>query len=116
MIARATISRWAMPPDNSLTFADRAIREAELLEQPCGPVVGLAGVHPEVAAVEVEVLADVERAVERVGLRNDTDHLLGGRGPGHDVDAGDERPPLARDDPRRQHPDSRGLARAVRAQ
>ena len=36
------------------------------------------GAHAEVTTVEVQVLGDVERAVEGVGLRHDADHLLGG--------------------------------------
>ena len=92
------------------------VREPELLEQLARPCVRVARAHAEVAAVEVQVLGDVERAVERVGLRHDADDLLGRRGPGDHVDAADDRRALGRDDPGRQHPDGRRLARAVRAE
>ena len=36
MIARATISRWAMPPDSAITGAVGPLGEPELLEQPVG--------------------------------------------------------------------------------
>src|SRR5581483_4173918 len=70
----------------------------------------------EVAAVEVEVLPHGQRAVERVELRDDADAALHrGRMLAH-VHAGDERAASRRDDGRRQHPDRRRLAGAIRAE
>ena len=36
MIARATIRRWAMPPESAATGSLRPVGEPELLEQPVG--------------------------------------------------------------------------------
>ena len=91
MIARATMSRWAMPPDSAATGSAAAVGEAELLEPAGGLGLRGARAHPEEPAVEVEVLPHAERAVERVGLRDHADHLLGRDRVGDDVDAADER-------------------------
>src|SRR5262249_28999984 len=70
----------------------------------------------EEAAVVVEVLPDRQRTVECVRLRDDADLALDiGWVPGH-IEARDERAAAGRDDCRRQHPDRRRLAGAVRAQ
>ena len=57
-------------------FGPGSVGEVELLEQLVGRAPRFAMTHSEVAAVEVEVLADVERTVERIGLRDDADDLL----------------------------------------
>ena len=93
-----------------------AVGERELLEQLVRPRAGLRARHAEEAAVVVEVLPDGERAVERVRLRDDADLALDGGRVAPDVEAGDERPALRRDDRRRQHPDRRRLAGPVRAE
>jgi hypothetical protein len=91
----------------------RAVGETELLEQAVGLVARSARRHPEEAAVEVEVLPDVQRPVERVRLRDDTEHLLRGDRVLHHVDAGDERASFRRDDAGREHPGGGRLARTV---
>ena len=116
MTARATISRWAMPPDSAATRASRPLGEAELLEQAVGLGLGGLGVHAEEAAVEVEVLPHVERAVEGVGLGHDADQPLGLGRVAHDVDAADEAPARGGDDPGGEHPGGGGLAGAVRSE
>ncbi len=92
------------------------VGEPELLEELSRAFVGVPRVHPEVAAVEVQVLRDVERAVQGVGLRHDANHLLEGGGLHDRVDAADGGPPRRRDHPGRQHPDGGRLARAIRAE
>ena len=116
MIARATISRCAMPPDSSSTLARGPVGEPELLEQLVGPAVCFPGAHAEVTTVEEEVLGDVERAVERVGLRHDADDLLGRRRAGRPRRCRRRRLARGRDHPGREHADGRGLAGAVRAE
>ena len=93
-----------------------ALGERELLEQLVGSRPGAGARDAEEAAVVVEVLPDGERAVERVRLRDDADLALHVGGVAADVEAGDERAPAGRDDGRREHPDRRRLARAVRAE
>ena len=90
MIARATMSRWAMPPESVVDVGPRPVREPE----PSRAVSSATArarrcVHAEVTTVEVEVLADVERAVERVRLRDDADDLLGEGRVRDDVDPAD---------------------------
>src|SRR5581483_8055214 len=68
------------------------VGEAELLEETVRLLLRLVGRHPEVAAVEVEVLPHRELTVEGVRLRHDADDLLGPGGVGHDVDAADDGP------------------------
>ena len=66
-----------MPPDSVFDLGLGAIGEPEPLEQrrrPRWPAPPAS--HPEVAAVEVEVLPDGEAAVERVRLRHDADQRL----------------------------------------
>ena len=114
--ARATMSRWAMPPDRASTGA-----LARSLRRNCssswserGP--GLLGRHAEEAAVEVEVVPHRQRAVERVRLGHHADEALGQRRVGHHVDAADEGPPAGGDHPGGEHAGGRGLAGAVRAE
>ena len=94
----------------------RPIGQAELLEQSAGLGLRRLGVHAEEAAVEVEVLPDRERAVERVRLRDDADHLLRRGRVRDDVDATDERMPAGGDHAGGEHPRGRRLAGAVRAE
>ena len=118
MIARATISRWAMPPDSASTGAVGPVGEPELLEQPVGLGAwpSLRG-HAEEAAVEVEVLPHGQRPVERVGLRHDADHLLGRGRVARRRRCRRRAPrPLVGIDPGREHARGRGLAGAVRAE
>ena len=81
-----------MPPESSSTSARRA-EQPEPLEQLLGRRPGPAVAHAEVTTVEVQVLEDVQRSVERVRLRHDADDLLGERGMRDDVDPADERLP-----------------------
>ena len=90
MIARATMSRCAIPPDSASTGTLRPVGEAELLEQPVGLAARDPRRHAEEATVEVEVLPDGQRPVEGVRLRHDADHLLGRDRMRDDVDAADE--------------------------
>ena len=81
---------------------DRCLRplgQLELLEQLVGRPPRLPGADAEEPAVEVEVLPDVQLAVERVLLGDDADELLGQRRVGDDVDAADERLARGRDRP-----------------
>ena len=87
MIARATISRWAIPPERANTEAFAQFGELEALEQLVGARSRLRGADPEEAAVEVQVLPDRQLAVEGVGLRHGPDQLLGERRVRDDVDA-----------------------------
>ena len=90
-----------------------AVDEPELLEEPMR--FGLRGLrgHAEEPAVEVQVLVDVERTVERVRLRHDADHLLGAGGVRHHIHTVDDRVPTGGDDAGGEHARGRGLARAV---
>jgi len=90
-----------------------AFGEPKLDEQVVGRGSRGAGSHPEEAAVEVEVLPDGQRAVERVRLRNDADQLLGHGRVANDVDTAHERSARGRDDARREHAGRGGLAGAV---
>ncbi len=94
----------------------RPFRELELLEELVGGPARLGRADPEQAAVEVEVLPHVELSVERVGLRDDADELLGQGGVGHDIDLGDERLARRGDDPGGEDPGRGRLARAVGAE
>ena len=94
----------------------RAIGEAEHLEEIRRHAPGGLRTHPEVAAVEVEVLPDAQAPVERVRLRDDADQALGLRRVRDDVDAREPGPALGRDDAGREHPDRGRLAGAVRAE
>ncbi len=91
-IARATISRWAMPPDSAYTDAFAHFERLQLLEQLVGDPTRLRRGDPEQAPVEVEVLPYRQLAVERVLLGDDPDQLLGERGLGDDVDRCPRRP------------------------
>ena len=66
MMARATISRWAMPPDNAMTGV--SARSARRTRSSMSIATGMRRLrrHPEVAAVELEVLGDGHGAVEGV--------------------------------------------------
>ena len=57
----------------------RSLDEPHPLQQLGRQCLGLLGAHAEVAAVELEVLEHRHRPVERVGLRDDADQLLGER-------------------------------------
>src|SRR5205085_213407 len=72
--------------------------------------------HPEVTAVEDQVVLDAHRSVEGVRLRDDTDHLFGeGRVADH-VDPAYDGLAARRDHARREHPDGGRLPGAVRPQ
>ena len=116
MIARATISRWAMPPDRAITGASARSARRTLASSSSVAALACLRAHAEVAAVEVEVLGDRHRPVERVGLRHDADHLLGQRRVADDVDAADLGRAARRGDPGGEHADGRALAGAVRAE
>jgi hypothetical protein len=73
----------------------------------------LTSSHAEEAPVEVEVLPDGQRPVERVGLGHDADQLLGHRRLLDHVDAAHQRAPRGRDYARGQHARRGGLAGAV---
>ena len=88
MIARATIRRWAMPPESSSTSA-RPSEQPEPLQQLLRRRPGPTVAHAEVTTVEVQVLEHVQRSIERVRLRNDADDLLGEGRVRHDVDPAD---------------------------
>ena len=90
--------------------------ELELLEQLVGGLPGGLGAHAEQPAVEVQVLPDGELAVQGVLLGDDPAELLGQRGVGRDVDAGDERPAGGRDHAGGEDAGRGGLACAVRAE
>ncbi len=90
--------------------------ELELLEQVGGGLPGGLGAHAEQTAVEVQVLPDGELAVQGVLLGDDPAQLLGQRGMGGDVDAGDEGPARGRDHPGGEHAGRGGLSCAVRAE
>ena len=92
------------------------VGQTELLQEPVGRLAGLAARHPEVAAVEVEVLPDGELPVEGVRLRDDADDLLGPGRVGDHVDATDEGPPRGGQDPGGEHADGGRLAGAVGAE
>ena len=64
--------------------------------------------------MEVEVLPDVELAVQRVLLGDHADQLLGQGGVRYHVDVADEGVPRRRDHSRGEHARRRGLARPVR--
>ena len=91
----------------------RAIGQAKVFERLIRGLLGFAPAHPEVQAVEEEVLAHGEAAVERVGLGHHADDLLGQAGVGPHVDAADDRFAARRNDAGREHADRRRLARAV---
>ena len=116
MIARATISRWAMPPDSAMTsaLARSARRNCSSSRSAASP--GRLGAHPEVAAVEVEVLPDRQRPVERVRLGHDADDLLGQRGVGAPRRRRRRAPARGGHDPGGEHADGGGLAGAVGAE
>ena len=93
-----------------------AVGQTELLQQFRRPRPRLPPVHPEVPAVVVEVLPYGEAAVERVGLGDDADRLLGqGRFAGH-VHATDAGPARRRHHAGREHADCGRLAGAVGAE
>ena len=90
--ARATISRCAMPPDSASTGIVARSVSWNRSSMSSASRLRLRAGHAEEPTVEVEVLADGQRTIERVGLRHDADQLLGrGRVRPH-VDAADERP------------------------
>ena len=92
-MARATISRCAIPPDSAYTDALAQLGQLELLEQLVGDLPGRLGPHAEQPPVEVQVLPHGQLAVQRVLLRHDAAELLGQRRVGGHVDAGQEGPP-----------------------
>ena len=89
MIARATMSRWAMPPERWSTSARARSASRNRSEHLLGHGARSAVTHAEVTTVEVQVLVHVERAVERVRLRDDADDLLGEGRVRDDVDPAD---------------------------
>ena len=91
-----------------------ALGERELLEELVGAAPGLAPRDSEEAPVVVEVLTHGELAVERVRLGDDADAALHRGGMRGDVESRDECASTGRDDRRREHPDRRRLAGAVR--
>ena len=105
-----------MPPDSAITRRGGAVGEPERLEQRVGLDPRLATAHPEEAAVEHEVLADGQGAIERVALGHDADQALGRGGLAPHVDPADHGAALGRLHPGREHARGRGLAGAVRAQ
>ena len=116
MIARATISRCAMPPDSAATGAFARSASRNCSSSVVASRFAVSRGHPEEAPVEVEVLPHGQRPVERVGLRHDADHLLRGDRVRDDVDAADERAAARGDHAGGEHAGGRGLARAVRAE
>ena len=90
-----------------------AIGQAEPDQGLVGRRSGRLGAHAEETAVEVEVLPDGERPVERVGLGNDPDHLFGQRRVRDHVDAGHDRPAAGGYDAGGEHAGGRRLAGAV---
>jgi hypothetical protein len=90
--------------------------ELELLQELVRGLPGGLGAHAEQPAVEVQVLPDGELAVQGVLLGDDPAELLGQRGVGRDVDAGDERPARGRDHAGGEDAGRGGLAGAVRAE
>ena len=112
-MARATMSRCAMPPERAKTDA-LAYWDSWNREQLVGGLPRCLRSHAEQPTVEVEVLPDGELPVERVLLRDHPAQLLRqGRVRG-DIYAGEKHPSRRRNDARRQHPDGRRLPRAVR--
>ena len=113
---RATMRRWAIPPESVATSAFARSDRRKTSSISVATRLRLSGAHAEVPAVEVEVLPDGQAAVERVGLRDDAHHRLGLRRVSDDVDAGDGRGALGGDHAGREHAHRGGLARAVGAQ
>ena len=94
----------------------RAVRQTHPLEKLLRFAPGVVLGHPEIATVELEVLEDRHRAIEGVGLRDDTDDLLGDGRAGDHVDAPDCGATAGRRHACREHPDRRRLSRAVRSE
>ena len=113
---RAIVSRRFMPPERSSTFGRPLLGELDELEQLLGALAHLALRDAEVAAVDVEVVEDVQLVVERVLLGTDPEPgpdrraVLGGVHPEDaQLSPGDRRD-------RRDHPHRGGLAGAVGAE
>ena len=115
-IARATMSRCAIPPDSAYTEALAHRESWNCSSSSVGDLPGGLGPDAEQPAVEVEVLPDGQLAVQGVLLGDDPAELLGQRGVGGDVDAAQEGAPGRRDDPGREHASGGGLACAVRSE
>jgi len=94
----------------------RGVGEREPVEQGVGLTAGVGCAHAEEAAVEHQVVAHAQAAVERVVLGHDADELVHGRRLGDDVDAADPRPPRGRDHARGEHAGGGRLPRTVGAE
>ena len=90
-----------------------SLDESHTLHQLAGEGLRFLGAHPEVAAVELEVLENGHGTIERVGLRDDADELLGQSRLGDDVDTADHDRAAGRDDSGGEHADGRALAGAI---
>ncbi len=78
-IARATISRCAIPPDSAYTDALAHLASWNCSSGLVRDLPGLLGPHPEQPPVKGHVLPHRELAVEGVLLRNDAAQLFGQR-------------------------------------
>ena len=92
-IARATMSRCAIPPDRAYTDALAHLDSWNCSSSSSAIRRDASRADAEQPPVEVEVFPDGELAVEGVLLGHDPAELLGQRRVGHDVDPRPEAPP-----------------------
>jgi hypothetical protein len=90
-----------------------AVAQTQLRQQGVGPPVPFRPPDPVVRGVEDQVLPGGERPVEVGTLGHDRQPTACGDRVGSDVDPRDAGATRRRQHPRGEHPDGRGLARAV---
>ena len=116
MIARATISRCAMPPESAMHRRSARSARRNCSSSSVGRAPGRLRRHAEVAAVEVEVLGDGQARSSVFVWGTTPITCLASAGWRTTSTRPDPRLARGRDHPRREHPDRGGLAGAVRSE